>query len=83
LREKDLKKHLKGKTSIGDVEEESEKKIVDEAAKVAENVINEDLLKDNQLQQAVSLLSGWGVMKKMFKNLQVPTPNTNSQISMK
>jgi hypothetical protein len=35
------------------------------------------------LQQAVSLLSGWEVMKKMFKNLQVPTPNTNSQISMK
>jgi carboxyl-terminal processing protease len=83
LREKDLKKHLKGKTSIGDVEQESEKKIVDEAAEVAENVINEDLLKDNQLQQAVSLLSGWEVMKKMFKNLQVPTPNTNSQISMK
>jgi carboxyl-terminal processing protease len=83
LREKDLKKHLKGKTSIGDVEQESEKEIVDEAAEVAENVINEDLIKDNQLQQAVSLLSGWEVMKKMFKNLQVPTPNTNSQISMK
>ncbi|MDA8560906.1 S41 family peptidase [Nitrospinae bacterium] len=83
LREKDLKKHLKGKTSIGDIEQESEKEIVDEVAEVAENVINEDLLKDNQLQQAVSLLSGWEVMKKMFKNLQVPTPNTNSQISMK
>ena len=83
LREKDLKKHLKGKTSIGDFEQESEKEIIDEAAEVAENVINEDLIKDNQLQQAVSLLSGWEVMKKMFKNLQVPTPNTNSQISMK
>ena len=83
LREKDLKKHLKGKTSIGDIEQKSEEETADEAAEAAEDVINEYLLKDNQFQQAVSLLSGWEVMKKMFKNLKVTTPNTNSQISMK
>ncbi len=80
LREKDLKKHLKGKSSIGDVEEESEVESVDKDEETAS--IHEDLLKDNQLEQAVSLLSGWEVMKKMFKNLQVPTPDSDSRISM-
>lgn len=82
LREKDLKKHLKGKTSIGDVEQDSEDGSTNKDEETVENAINEDLLKDNQLQQAVSLLSGWEVMKKMFKNLQVPTADPNSQISM-
>ena len=78
LREKDLKKHLKGKSSIGDVKEEStiKKEETEEAS------INEDLVKDNQLQHAVSLLSGWEVMKKMFKNLQVPLPGPESLVSM-
>jgi carboxyl-terminal processing protease len=83
LREKDLKKHLKGKTSIGDVEQENEVENTDKEEEAAENATNEDLQKDNQLQQAVSLLSGWEVMKKMFKNLQLPTADANSQISMK
>lgn len=83
LREKDLKKHLKGKTSIGDVEQESEVENTNKEEEAAENATNEDLQKDNQLQQAVSLLSGWEVMKKMFKNLQLPTADANSQISMK
>ena len=83
LREKDLKKHLKGKTSIGDVEQDSEVKSTDKDLETAEKIINKDLLKDNQLQQAVALLSGWEVMKKMFKNLQAPSPNPDSQISMK
>ena len=83
LREKDLKKHLKGKTSIGDVEQDSEIESTDKDKETAENVINKDLLKDNQLQQAVALLSGWEVMKKMFKNLQAPSPNPDSQLSMK
>jgi carboxyl-terminal processing protease len=83
LREKDLKKHLKGKTSIGDVEQENEVENTDKEEEAAENATNEDLQKDNQLQQAVSLLSGWEVMKKMFKNLQIPTADANSQISMK
>ena len=80
LREKDLKKHLKGKSNIGDVvkeENEEESQVEKEEAS-----INEDLVKDNQLQHAVSLLSGWEVMKKVFKNLQVPIPEPDSRISM-
>lgn len=82
LREKDLKKHLKGKASIGDVEQDSDAEDTKIDEETAEDTTNEDLMKDNQLQQAVSLLSGWEVMKKMFKNLRVPSPEPNSQISM-
>ena len=82
LREKDLKKHLKGKTSIGDVEQDSKTENKNTDKETAEVVNNKDLLKDNQLQQAVSLLSGWEVMKKMFKNLKITTPSSDSQISM-
>lgn len=82
LREKDLKKHLKGKTSIGGVEQDSKTENKNTDKETAEVVNNKDLLKDNQLQQAVSLLSGWEVMKKMFKNLKITTPNSDSQISM-
>jgi carboxyl-terminal processing protease len=84
LREKDLRKHLKGKTSIGDVEQDSEVENTnkDKEKETAEFANNKDLLKDNQLQQAVSLLSGWEIMKKMFKNLKISTPNSASQISM-
>ena len=45
--------------------------------------LQEDLKKDNQLQQAVSLLSGWEIMKKMFKNLNIQEPDSDSRISMK
>ena len=79
LREKDLKKHLKGKSSIGYVKEENNE---ESTIKKEETAINEDLVKDNQLQHAVSLLSGWEVMKKVFKNLQVPIPEPDSRISM-
>ena len=82
LREKDLKKHLKGKTSIGGVEQDSKTENENTDKETAEVVNNKDLLKDNQLQQAVSLLSGWEVMKKMFKNLKITTPSSDSQISM-
>ena len=78
LREKDLKKHLKGKSSIEGTDEETAKEI--EESKVKE--LHEDLKKDNQLQQAVSLLSGWEVMKKMFKNLKIQAPDSDSRISM-
>lgn len=88
LREKDLKKHLKGKSSIEGVDEDGADQSQNEnsneldEAKIKE--LNEDLRKDNQLQQAVALLSGWEVMKKMFKNLKVIAPDSsNSQISMK
>ena len=79
LREKDLKKHLKGKSSIEGINDEKPDQ-VDEAKK---KELNEDLEKDNQLQQAVALLSGWEVMKKIFKNLKVITPNPDSRVSMK
>jgi carboxyl-terminal processing protease len=79
LREKDLKKHLKGKKSIEGADEETAKEIKESEVKG----LHEDLKKDNQLQQAVSLLSGWEVMKKMFKNLKVPAPDSDSRISMK
>ena len=82
LREKDLKKHLKGKTSIGGVEQNSKTENKNTDKETAEVVNNKDLLKDNQLQQAVSLLSGWEVMKKIFKNLKITTPSSDSQISM-
>jgi carboxyl-terminal processing protease len=79
LREKDLKKHLKGKSSIEGADEETSKEIEETKVKG----LHEDLKKDNQLQQAVSLLSGWEVMKKMFKNLKIQAPNSDSRISMK
>ncbi|MZG31327.1 MAG: peptidase S41, partial [Nitrospinae bacterium] len=82
LREKDLKKHLKGKASIGDVEQDSDAEDTKIDEETAEDTTNEDLMKDNQLQEAVSLLSGWEIMKKIFKNLRVPSPEPNSQISM-
>ena len=76
LREKDLKKHLKGKSSIEGIDEGASDEL-----KVKK--LDEDLKKDNQLQQAVSLLSGWEVMKKMFKNIRINGPDSNSRISMK
>ncbi len=83
LREKDLKKHLKGKSSIEGVEDEEDKETEKiETEDLEKTVLNDDLKKDNQLQQAVSLLSGWEVMKKMFKNLKIQAPGSDSQISM-
>ena len=82
LREKDLKKHLKGKSSIGNVNEENKEESTIKKEETEEASINEDLVKDNQLQHAVSLLSSWEVMKKVFKNLQVPIPESDSRISM-
>jgi carboxyl-terminal processing protease len=79
LREKDLKKHLKGKRSIGE-EEKSEESTEKEKTDLTSN--EEDLVKDNQLQHAVSLLSGWEVMKKVFKNLQVPNQKIDNRVSM-
>ena len=76
LREKDLKKHLKGKSSIEGIDENASEEL-----KVKK--LDEDLKKDNQLQQAVSLLSGWEVMKIMFKKIRINGPDSNSRISMK
>jgi len=57
LRERDLKKHLKGKNSVG----EEEKNNID-SQKINKNKINSDLDKDSQLRHAISLLSGWDIM---------------------
>jgi len=66
LREKDLKKHLKGKSSIGDGGEgENQKSLRKDKERAA---LEEDLEKDNQLHHAVSLLSGWDVMVGTLKS---------------
>jgi carboxyl-terminal processing protease len=85
LREKDLKKHLKGKSSIEGMDDNkaADKKTTKETEDLKVKGLHEDLKKDNQLQQAVSLLSGWEVMKKMFKNLNFQVPDSDSRISMK
>ncbi len=70
LREKDLKKHLKGKKSFG--EEEATKamdgKKSEEELKKDELMasLREDLEKDIQLKEAIALLKGWSVMSKVF-----------------
>ena len=69
LREKDLKKHLKGKKSFGEeavkpkAKKKSEEQIKKEALMVS---LREDLEKDIQLKEAVALLKGWSVMSKIF-----------------
>ncbi|MBC8283212.1 MAG: S41 family peptidase, partial [Nitrospinae bacterium] len=78
LREKDLKKHLKGKSSIEGVDEDSSEESSEELEEVEAKELHEDLKKDNQLQQAVALLSGWEVMKKMFKNLKTNSPDPDN-----
>ena len=71
LREKDLKKHLKGKKSFGEEEakpvkkKKSEEEIKKEALLAS---LREDLEKDIQLKEAVALLKGWSVMSKVFSN---------------
>ena len=69
LREKDLKKHLKGKKSFGEEEAkpEAQKKSEEEIKK--EEILasrREDLEKDIQLKEAVALLKGWSIMSKVF-----------------
>jgi len=78
LREKDLKKHLKGKSSIEGVDGNNPDKL--DEAKI--KGLQEDLRKDNQLQQAVALLSGWEIMKKTFKNLNVNAADPISRINL-
>ncbi|SVC32569.1 uncharacterized protein METZ01_LOCUS285423, partial [marine metagenome] len=78
LRERDLKKHLKGKTSIegsennknsnNDKNERDEEKLSD---------LEEDLKKDSQLRQAVSLLSGWDIMASSLKKNAVIDKSTH------
>jgi len=86
LREKDLKKHLKGKSSIEGMDGDNPNKLDgDSSNKLDEATIKsleEDLRKDNQLQQAVALLSGWEIMRKTFKKLNVNTTDPINRISL-
>lgn len=65
LREKDLKKHLKGKASI---EGNATTKSWDETHKINQEIIalQEEIDKDPQLKQAISLLKGWSIMSKSY-----------------
>ena len=86
LREKDLKKHLKGKSSIEGIDainpdklnRDSSKKLDEERIKS----LKDELRKDNQLEQAVALLSGWEIMKKTFKNLNINAADPINRISL-
>ncbi len=89
LREKDLKKHLKGKRSFDGVDngeepakenEEAEQK--SEEKKEADNTLEAELTKDRQLMTAVSLLEGWEIMQKTLKPSPKKVNTTPSQISM-
>ncbi len=69
LRERDLKKHLKGKKSIEEDDETS-----DEISEVNEKetitkemaLLEAELSKDPQLKEAISLLRGWSIMSRIF-----------------
>jgi carboxyl-terminal processing protease len=90
IREKDLKKHLKGKKSYDGVDErdsseiEKEEAETKQKAEAADNALLEaELKKDPQLKTALALLEGWDIMKKTLK----PTPKsdvslTSNQVSM-
>ena len=88
LREKDLKKHLKGKRSFDGVDErdskEIKKEIEDEEKKEETALLEEELRKDIQLKTAMALLEGWDIMKKTLKPSskmgETPVPD---QFSMK
>jgi len=86
LRETDLKKHLKGKSSIEGMDGNNPDELnVDSTNKLDEARIKgleEDLRKDNQLQQAVTLLSGWEIMKRTFDNLNRNTADPISRINL-
>jgi len=66
LREKDLKKHLKGKSSIEGDQAEEEAEAQEEAEKEQEE-LREQLKKDSQLRHAVFLLKGWSIMKNTIR----------------
>jgi len=67
LRERDLKKHLKGKTSIEGSEKDNQKESTpnEDAKRLSE--LKKDLDKDAQLRHAVSLLSGWDVISETIQ----------------
>ncbi|MCS5623464.1 MAG: S41 family peptidase, partial [Candidatus Marinimicrobia bacterium] len=67
LRERDLKKHLKGKTSIEGSEKDNQKKSTPNGDDKRLSELEKDLDKDAQLRLAVSLLSGWDIIADTIK----------------
>jgi carboxyl-terminal processing protease len=67
LRERDLKKHLKGKTSIEGSEKDNQKKSSPNGDGKRLSELENDLDKDAQLRHAVSLLSGWDIIAETIK----------------
>jgi len=67
LRERDLKKHLKGKTSIEGSEKDKQKKSSPNGDGKRLSELENDLDKDAQLRHAVSLLSGWDIIAETIK----------------
>ena len=67
LRERDLKQHLKGKTSIEGSEKDNQKKSTPNGDGKSLTELEEDLDKDAQLRHAVSLLSGWDIIAETIK----------------
>jgi carboxyl-terminal processing protease len=67
LRERDLKKHLKGKTSIdgSEINDQIKSNAPEEEQKEIE--LKKDLEIDDQLRHAVSLLSGWDIIATTLK----------------
>lgn len=85
LREKDLKKHLKGKSSIDGVEseestesEKSQEEVADEEALK----LQEELEKDPQLRTAISLLTGWDIMHRTLETSPSLPAMSNGSITM-
>jgi carboxyl-terminal processing protease len=68
LRERDLKKHLKGKTSLGDsrIDGQNKSNAIDQEKKLSK--LEKDLETDSQLRHAVSLLSGWDIIANTQNN---------------
>ena len=71
LREKDLKKHLKGKGAEGGLSPEETLKDEKYDAKMVFH--DEDLKSDKQLKQAVELLNGWEIISEVFSFRQDKT----------
>ena len=84
LREKDLKKHLKGKRSFDGVdnEEKSDNEDLEKEVIEANNSLEDELKKDHQLMTAVSLLEGWQIMQKTLKPSSKKIDPASSQVSM-
>lgn len=71
LREKDLKKHLKGKAAEGGLSPDETLKDEKDDAKMVFH--DEDLKTDNQLKQAIELLNGWDIINEVYSFKQNKT----------